>query len=432
VRTIMRLVPPLALISAAGAAAFAGAQPMPDVQHISVSINRPPEEVYDFASDPRNLPRWAAGLARSDVKKDGDSWVADSPMGKIKIRFAERNAFGVLDHDVTTEAGVTIHNPMRVVPSGRGSEFSFTLIRQPGTTDQQFAEDQAAVEKDLKTLKVLLESSRESRSARVESGRAPVNTIQIYYEIHGPTEGTPLVLLHGGGSTIDVTFGRILPFLARHRRVIAVEEQGHGRTSDRDTPVRFETSADDVAGLLKHLQIDKADLFGFSNGANVALQVAIRHPQRVRKLVFGSSITTKAGARPEFWEFLGKADFSNMPQPLKDAFLRVNPDPEQLRIMHDKDLERMRSFQDVPGADVRSIRAATLVLIGDRDIVWPEHAVELVKTIPGARLMVLVGGHGDFMGEAVMTQRESRYPELTAGLIEEFLDAQEPPGRTLP
>jgi uncharacterized membrane protein len=92
----MRLVPPLALISATGAAAFAGAQPMPDVQHISVSINRPPEEVYDFASDPRNLPRWAAGLARSDVKKDGDSWVADSPMGKIKIRFAERNAFGVL------------------------------------------------------------------------------------------------------------------------------------------------------------------------------------------------------------------------------------------------------------------------------------------------------------------------------------------------
>src|SRR3954471_20759147 len=103
---------------------------------------------------------------------------------------------------------------------------------------------------------------------------ADVNGIRMYYETHGPERGVPLVLLHGGGSTIDVTWGRILRFLARDRRVIAIEEQAHGRTSDRKAPVGFETSADDVAGLLKHLKVEQADVFGFSNGASVGLQVA--------------------------------------------------------------------------------------------------------------------------------------------------------------
>ena len=129
-----------------------------DVQHISVYIARRPAEVYEFASDPRNLPRWAAGLARSEVRRDGDEWIADAPFGKVRVRFAERNAFGVMDHDVMLESGVTVHNAMRVVPNGEGSELVFTLIRQPGMSDRQFAEDRAAVERDLKTLKDLLES----------------------------------------------------------------------------------------------------------------------------------------------------------------------------------------------------------------------------------------------------------------------------------
>jgi len=260
-------------------------------------------------------------------------------------------------------------------------------------------------------------------STLVESGHAPVNGIRMYYEVHGAPGGTPLVLLHGGGSTIEVTFGKILPFLARHRRVIAIEEQGHGRTSDRDQPVRFETSADDVAALLRHLRIEKADLFGFSNGASVALQVAIRYPERVRKLVFASSMTKKAGARPEFWEFMARADFSNMPQPLKDAFLKVNPDPQKLRMMHDKDAGRMRSFADVTDKDVASVRASTLILIGDQDLVTPEHAVELSHRIPKSRLLILPGGHGEYLGEAVMAPKDSWMPELTAGLVEEFLAA---------
>jgi pimeloyl-ACP methyl ester carboxylesterase len=260
-------------------------------------------------------------------------------------------------------------------------------------------------------------------SKPIESGRAPVNGIEMYYEVHGRREGVPLVLLHGGGSTIEVTFSKVLPIFARNRRVIAVEEQGHGRTTDRDQPFTFEGSADDVAALLRHLKVDKADLFGFSNGASVALQVALRHPELVRKLVFASSITKKDGAQPQLWAFMEQADFSNMPQPLKDAFLRVNPDAQKLRTMHDKDAARMRSFKDVPDDLVRSVRAPTLIVLGDRDIVKLEHAVELTRLIPGARLLILPGGHGDYLGEAVMAPADTRYPELTARLIEEFLDS---------
>ena len=144
----------------------------------------------------------------------------------------------------------------------------------------------------------------------------------------------------------------------------------------------------------------------------------------MRKLIFASSITRRDGAQPQLWEFIAQADFSNMPRPLKDAFLRVNPDPRQLETMHDKDAARMRGFRDVPAALVASVRAPTLIVLGDQDIVKLEHAAELTRLIPGARLLILPGGHGDYLGEAVMTQAETRYPELTARLIEEFLDAR--------
>lgn len=257
-----------------------------------------------------------------------------------------------------------------------------------------------------------------------ESGRAAVNGIEMYYEVHGGGEGVPLVLLHGGGSTIDVTFGRVLPVLASRRRVIAVEEQGHGRTSDREGPVTFEGSADDVAELLRQLHVARADLFGFSNGASVALQVAIRHPALVRKLVFASAMTRRDGAHPPFWEFMRNAAFSNMPGPLKEAFLRVNPDPAKLRTMHDKDAARMQQFTDVPDELVRAVRASMLIVLGDQDIVTLEHAIALSRLVSGARLLVVPGGHGDYLGEAVMTQRYNRYPELTAGWIGEFLDEE--------
>ena len=136
-----------------------------------------------------------------------------------------------------------------------------------------------------------------------------------------------------------------------------------------------------------------------------------------------SAMTRRDGAHPQLWEFMKQAHVSNMPQPLKDAFLRVNPDPAKLEAMHDKDAERMQHFADVPDDLVRTVRAPTLIVIGDRDIVTPEHAIELTRLIPGARLLIVPGGHGDYLGEAVATQGETRYPALTAGLIEEFLDA---------
>lgn len=130
---------------------------MHEVKHISIYIDCVPSDVYEFASNPENLPRWAAGLARSEVKRVGDSWVAEAPFGTVKIRFSERNSLGVMDHDVELDPGVVVHNPMRVVPNGDGSEFIFTLIRQPDMSDGQFAEDAGAVQKDLRTLKELLE-----------------------------------------------------------------------------------------------------------------------------------------------------------------------------------------------------------------------------------------------------------------------------------
>ncbi len=128
----------------------------PEVRHISVTIQRSPSDVYAFVSDPANLPLWAAGLSGS-IENVGGEWVADSPMGKVKIRFAPRNELGVLDHDVVLETGATFHNPMRVVANGEGSEVVFTLFRQPGMTDAAFASDASSVARDLGELKRLLE-----------------------------------------------------------------------------------------------------------------------------------------------------------------------------------------------------------------------------------------------------------------------------------
>lgn len=133
---------------------------MQEVRHIGIAIARPPADVYAFVSDPGNLPLWAAGLAQSEVRQDGEEWIAEAPFGKVRVKFAPPNPFGILDHDVALESGLTVHNPMRVIPNGEGSEFVFTLIRQPGMDDAQFAQDEAAIRQDLKTLKAILEERK--------------------------------------------------------------------------------------------------------------------------------------------------------------------------------------------------------------------------------------------------------------------------------
>ena len=125
-------------------------------KHISVPINRSAAQVYEFASNPENLPNWAAGLSGS-LKKVNEDWIAESPMGRVKVKLAEKNNLGVLDHDVTLPSGVKVYNPMRVFPNNDGSELVFTLYRRPEMSDQEFAEDAKAVEKDLATIRTLLE-----------------------------------------------------------------------------------------------------------------------------------------------------------------------------------------------------------------------------------------------------------------------------------
>lgn len=125
-------------------------------QTLGVRIDRPFDAVHDFLSAPENFPKWAAGLGRSIRKADGD-WIAETPHGPAHVRFTDRNSFGVLDHTVIPAPGVEIHVPMRVVPNGAGSEVTLTLFRQPGMSDEKFAEDAAAVERDLAALKRLLE-----------------------------------------------------------------------------------------------------------------------------------------------------------------------------------------------------------------------------------------------------------------------------------
>ena len=263
---------------------------------------------------------------------------------------------------------------------------------------------------------VLLGLGGTARAAAVQTGYAPVNGLQIYFEVHGTADPArpPLILLHGGGDTITTSFGRILPELARKRQVIAFEQQGYGHTADiTDRPFSFEQSADDTAALLKHLHIEKADLLGFSNGGTIALQVAIRHPEVVHKLVAVSTLISRAGADAGFWNFMANARLENMPQELQEAYLSVAPHPENLRMFHDKAAQRMREFKDLPADAIRGITAPTLVIVGDADVVRPEHAIETFRLLPHARLAVLPGT--DHMH--VMERTEWLTP-----MIEEFLN----------
>lgn len=157
------------------------------------------------------------------------------------------------------------------------------------------------------------------------TGYAPVNGLNMYYEIHGSGD-MPLVLIHGGGSTIESTFSNMLPLLAEHAKIIAVELQAHGRTSDRDAPESFQQDADDIAALLKYLKIDKADILGFSNGGSTAMQIAIRHPEVINKLIVISGAYKRDGFLPGFFNGMQHATIDNMPPSLKKAYLDVNPD----------------------------------------------------------------------------------------------------------
>lgn len=248
---------------------------------------------------------------------------------------------------------------------------------------------------------------------------ATVNGLKMYYEIHG--NGSPLVLIHGGGSTLLSSYGRMLPQLAKAHQVIAVELQAHGHTPDIDRPLSFEQDADDVAALLRVLHIEKASIMGFSNGGTTALQMAIRHPGLVNRLVLASTTYKRDGMVPGFFEGFKNATLADMPQSLKDAYLQANPDPKGLQRMFDRDVVRMAAFKDISDADIKAIQAPALVINGDADVVLPEHALALSRELPHARLLILPCAHGEYMGVAEGANANSEIPMLVTAVIETFL-----------
>jgi pimeloyl-ACP methyl ester carboxylesterase len=259
-----------------------------------------------------------------------------------------------------------------------------------------------------------------------DSGYGPVNGLNMYYEIyrHGRSETgseLPLVLIHGGGSTIETTFGYILPLLTKDFMVIAVELQAHGRTNDRDAPESFEQDADDVVALLKYLKINKVNFFGFSNGGTTTLQIAIRHPEMVNKIIVVSANYKRDGLIDGFFEGMQNATLDNMPAPLKEGYLKVAPDKNHMQIMFEKDKERMIAFKDLSDDDLRSIKAPALVMVGDHDVVKAEHIVKMSQLIPNSRLAILPGTHGSFIGEICAAKMGSKIPDASAEIIKEFL-----------
>lgn len=250
------------------------------------------------------------------------------------------------------------------------------------------------------------------------SGYAKVNGLKMYYEIHGA--GNPLVLIHGGGSTIETTFGRVLTEIAKKHKVIAVEMQAHGHTADIDRPLSFEQDADDIAALLKQLNIDKANVFGFSNGASTTLQFAIRHAEMTNKIIVASTFYKRAGAPAVFWKMMDKPTFEGMPQQLKDAFLKINPDTNALYKMYERDVARMQSFPDITDEQMKSIKAPAFIIAGDRDVTTAEHAVEMHNLLSNSRLAIIPGGHGEYIGEKT-TPQDSSLIAATVSMVNKFL-----------
>jgi pimeloyl-ACP methyl ester carboxylesterase len=196
------------------------------------------------------------------------------------------------------------------------------------------------------------------------------------------------------------------------------EQQGFGRAADiPDRSFSFERSADDTAALLHYLHVERADVFGFSNGGTIALQVAIRYPRLVRKMVIASAFFSHDGADSAFWNGFRHAQLEEMPKELRDSYLAVAPHPENLQMFFDKCVPRMRDFRDIPTDTMRGIRSPALVIVGDADVMRPEQAVEEYRLIPHSRLVVLPGT--DHM---TLTSRSA----WLAPMINEFLDAPMP------
>jgi pimeloyl-ACP methyl ester carboxylesterase len=263
-----------------------------------------------------------------------------------------------------------------------------------------------------------------------ETGYAPVNGLQMYYEVHGSGD-TPLLLLHGGLFNIDLQFGELLPSLAASRKVVAADFQGHGRTNDTERPLTSAGLASDIVGLLEHLRVAQADVFGFSVGGAVALHLAIRHPELVRKLIVSSVSFHPDGDRPENREAVGAMTVDMVAgTPMEQEYLAKSPHPDRLQDLLDKLGTFDHGFAGWSDADIQGIAAPTLITTGDCDAVRLDHVV---------RFLQLRGGdvNGDFLG--VPPSQLAVFPgtthffglartALVLDVVQTFLDAPLPEG----
>jgi pimeloyl-ACP methyl ester carboxylesterase len=260
-----------------------------------------------------------------------------------------------------------------------------------------------------------------------QTGYAPVNGLEMYYEVHG--SGRPLVLLHGALSTTSVDFGAVLPSLAKGRQVIAVEQQAHGHTADIDRPLTIDQMADDTAALLGHLGIEQADLFGYSMGAGIALRITLEHPELVRKLAVASLAHTRDGLHPGLLEGLeGVTPEVLAGTPFQLAYAREAPDPEAWPTLVAKVNDMNRRIPEWPAEIIGSIAAPTLLIIGDSDIVRPEHAVEMFRLLGGGVIGDLVGLPRSQLAVLPGTTHVTlvQRGDWLSSMIGAFLDAPEP------
>lgn len=263
------------------------------------------------------------------------------------------------------------------------------------------------------------------QNSQLQTGYANVNGLKMYYEMQG--SGTPLVLLHGAFMNTSMAFGQLMPELSKKYKVIAVDLQGHGRTADIDRPYSFESLADDIAALLKYLKIDSANILGYSLGGGVALQVAIRHPEIVRKLVIISAVYKFDGWYPEtraVFPTISAEAFSKTP--IKTIYDSIAPDPKHF----DQFVSKMHDFVSKPydfGADkVKAIKSPACIILGDSDGVQPEHAAEMFRLLGGGQMGDLRGLPNSRLAIFPATSHVSvmMHTDWLLAIVPDFLDAQ--------
>jgi len=253
-----------------------------------------------------------------------------------------------------------------------------------------------------------------------EKGHKQVNGIRMYYEIYG--SGKPLVLIHGGGSSIRFDFKEIISRLENQFQLIGIDLQNHGLTDHRDIPETFEQDARDVAALLKELHIGKALFWGFSNGGSTVMQIAHLYPEITEKIIIASAFYKRNGMMDGFFESMAEATLESMPEPLKVNFLNLNPDFSKLENLFDKDSKRMQTFQDWDEKVLTSIKAPALFISGDKDVMKPEHVVEMWRLVPESQLMILPAGHGSYMMADFEGNTDSDLINFTVSEVAKFLN----------